>query len=70
MKLVANKPFAICAVLLALFAFHKPILAHHGTAGYEPGKTITLTGTVSKYDWSNPHVVVYVDVKDADGNNQ
>jgi hypothetical protein len=69
-KLAAKKLFAAAAVALGLFTLAGPILAHHGTAGYDSGKTITLTGTVTKYDWSNPHVVVYMDAKDAEGNVQ
>jgi len=34
------------------------------------GKIVTLTGTVTKFDWSNPHVVVHVDAKDDSGNIQ
>jgi len=33
-------------------------------------KTITVHGTVSKFDWSNPHVVVYVDAKNESGEMQ
>jgi len=44
--------------------------AHHGTAGYDMGKTLTLSGTVTRYDWSNPHVVVYMDAKDPSGHTQ
>jgi len=45
-------------------------MAHHGVAGYDLNKTITLHGTVSKYDWSNPHVVIYVDAKNDAGEMQ
>jgi hypothetical protein len=40
-----------------------PAFAHHSFAAeYDEKKTITLRGTVTKYDWSNPHVFVYIDV--------
>ena len=45
-------------------------MAHHGVAGYDMTKTITVHGTVSKFDWSNPHVVVYVDAKNEGGEMQ
>ena len=45
-----------------------PAFAHHGTAGYDAAKTVTLTGTVTKFNWSNPHVIVYLDAKDETGN--
>ena len=42
--------------------------AHHGTAGYDAAKIVTLTGTVTKFTWANPHAVVYLDAKDETGN--
>lgn len=33
-------------------------------------KVVTLTGTVTKVDWTNPHAVIYMDAKDAAGNPQ
>lgn len=45
-----------------------PLFAHHGTnASYDMDKTITVTGTVTEFVWSNPHCQLYLDVKDADG---
>jgi hypothetical protein len=42
-----------------------PASAHHGTAGYDMVKIVTLTGTVTKVDWTNPHIVIYLDAKDS-----
>lgn len=45
-----------------------PVLAHHSFAAeFDSGKTVTLHGTVSKVDWVNPHIFVYIDVKDDGG---
>jgi hypothetical protein len=45
-----------------------PILAHHSiSAEFDSSKTITVTGTVTKLDWMNPHIWVYLDAKDAAG---
>ena len=50
---------------LSLLAAPTAVLAHHGLEGqFNTQKTITLTGTVSRLDWSNPHVRLYLDVKD------
>ena len=45
-----------------------PLRAHHGRgATYDMKKRVTLEGTVSKIEWRNPHVLIYMDVTDADG---
>ena len=58
------------AAAIGFVALATPVLAHHGTAGYEMSKTVTLTGTVTGYDWNNPHIIVYLDAKDANGTVQ
>jgi hypothetical protein len=42
--------------------------AHHSVAGeFDVHKTLTLSGVVSRVDWVNPHIHVYLDVKGKDG---
>jgi uncharacterized protein DUF6152 len=42
--------------------------AHHGfSSEYDEKKPVTLTGSVSKIEWTNPHARFYIDVKDAGG---
>jgi hypothetical protein len=42
--------------------------AHHSFAAeYDGNQPVTVTGTVAKIDWTNPHMHFYVDVKNADG---
>jgi hypothetical protein len=42
--------------------------AHHSLAAeYDQKKHVSLTGTVTKLDWRNPHAWVYLDVKNASG---
>ena len=43
-----------------------PLFAHHGRADtYDGSKKITVKGKVTEWAWPNPHVVLYVDVTDA-----
>lgn len=42
--------------------------AHHSfSAEFDRDKPITLTGAVTKLEWTNPHARIYIDVTDADG---
>jgi Family of unknown function (DUF6152) len=38
--------------------------AHHSTAMYDSQNPVTITGTVKKFEWTNPHAFVYIEVKD------
>ena len=61
----ARSCVAPAAVLLGCVL---PLLAHHAvTAEFDPSKTISFKGVVSKVEWINPHIFVYVDVKDDAG---
>ena len=52
----------------AALAYAFPLLAHHAfSAEFDSSKSVTFKGVVSKVDWINPHIFVYVDVKDSAG---
>jgi uncharacterized protein DUF6152 len=69
MEGIVNKLLVLFAVV-GLLAASSPVSAHHGTAGYEMDKVITVKGTVSSYSWANPHVVIHFAVKNDKGESQ
>ena len=55
---------AVCGLLLAAGS----LSAHHSTSAVvQADKLIVLKGVLSKVEWYNPHIHVYLDVKDAGG---
>jgi hypothetical protein len=53
---------------LGIVLFAANVFAHHGTSiSYEMDKTITVTGTVTEFDFSFPHPSLFFDVKDEKG---
>ncbi len=47
-----------------LFVVSGPAFAHHGAAAYDSSKMVTVTGTVTDFQFINPHVMITMDVKD------
>lgn len=56
--------FFISVSLMISFSLN----AHHSDASYNQDETLTLQGIVSSYVWRNPHVIIYVEAPDANGN--
>lgn len=54
--------------LVIAAALTVPLWAHHSFgAEYDAKKPFTLTGVVTKVEWTNPHIHFYVDIKSKDG---
>lgn len=59
----------VCGLAMVLGLAAVPAVAHHSFAAeYDNKKPVTLTGTVTKVEWMNPHARFYLDVKDEGGN--
>jgi uncharacterized protein DUF6152 len=57
-----------CMAVICASVAVVPALAHHSfVAEYDGSKSVSLTGTVKKLEWTNPHARFYIDVKDASG---
>ena len=58
----------VCAAIFALLLGAGTASAHHAfSADFDQNKPVTLEGTITKVQWTSPHVMTYIDVKDNDG---
>jgi hypothetical protein len=53
---------AMCVLWISVSLF-----AHHSGSAFDQEHPVTLKGTVSSFEWSNPHVFIALDVKDDKG---
>jgi len=51
----------------ALFLITLPVAAHHSRAMYDRESIVTIEGVVTKYEWTNPHVYLYVEAQTDSG---
>jgi hypothetical protein len=62
-----NKAIAYLAVIVGVTSGAQ-LLAHHSFAAeFDASKAVRLTGTLTKVEWTNPHIYFYLDVKDDTG---
>ncbi len=59
------RDFSLTAV--ALLAGAAPLFAHHSFTMFDMSKRMTLTGNVTDFQWTNPHVYIELDVPDDNG---
>src|SRR5687767_9581313 len=67
MRATRASSFVPAASLLAL-ASGGSALAHHSTSAFDTTSTIELEGTITRYEWANPHVFIWLEARDAQGN--
>jgi hypothetical protein len=68
---VKSRPVGFFSLLACLMTICVPVFAHHGSAvsyTIDLNKLITMKGTVTSFEWANPHVYLMYDVKDEKGN--
>ena len=62
------KSFVVLALAAGLLTISGPTFAHHSSALYDQEREITLTGTVTEFRLTNPHMQILFDVKTDQGN--
>jgi len=61
------KQSAVFAAAVGLLTVLGPVFAHHGTAAYDTTQEITVKGTVTEFQFVNPHTLIFLDVKNDKG---
>jgi len=60
-----HRLLGVALAAVAVLATASVLSAHHSVAGqFDESKSVTLKGVISKVDWVNPHIYLYIDVKD------
>jgi Family of unknown function (DUF6152) len=57
----------LAALALAVLFAATPAMAHHSFEMFDSTRTITLTGTIKDFQWTNPHTWTWVDVPNDKG---
>ena len=70
MKILHALRVHVCSAALVAAVFSAPlapVLAHHSFTMFDMTKRLTLTGTVTSFEWTNPHAYIEIDVPDEKG---
>lgn len=62
-----SKRLVIALTLTLGLLVSVPLFAHHGNASYATDKRVTLKGTVTRWLYASPHLLLMLDVKDENG---
>jgi hypothetical protein len=62
-----TRAFSVLALAVGFLIPSTPVLAHHGASAYDSKKLTTLKGTVTDFQFMNPHSEIFFEVKNADG---
>jgi hypothetical protein len=57
----------VAVLWCALIVGAHPLLAHHSFAMFDTAKRLTMSGTVTSFEWTNPHAYIEIDVPDQKG---
>src|SRR5436190_20751183 len=63
--------FCSLAIVIASLLFGaNALMAHHSFAMFDTAKTVTVSGTVTSFEWTNPHAYIEIDVAEARGGSK
>ncbi len=62
---IRHTPWLVSGVLGLLYA--ATAFAHHSTAMFDMQHTVTVTGTITEFQWTNPHTFIFLDVPGTGG---
>ena len=62
-----NLRLMVLALSLGVILIPAPSFAHHSTAMYNMANPVTVTGVVKRFEWTNPHAFIYLEVTDEKG---
>ena len=54
-------------LLISAIFVTTPLFAHHSSSSYDMEHPVNMKGVVSNVEWTNPHVFIFLDVKDDNG---
>ncbi len=65
--LKAPRRSPVALVFVAALLASAPAFAHHSFTMFDMGKEVTVSGTVTSFEWTNPHAYIEIDVADEGG---
>jgi len=66
-RIVLARNVAAAVVLVGVLFGVPSLWAHHGLAQFDTKHPLKLEGTVTRFEWINPHAYIYADVRDEKG---
>jgi hypothetical protein len=67
LRTAGARTIGVVVVILGLAGSALPAFAHHSFAMFDTTKRVTLAGTVTAFEWTNPHAYIELDVPDEKG---
>jgi hypothetical protein len=64
---MSKRGIGLIAVAISLLSASLPVFAHHGVSVFDATKTVTMKGSVTEWDWSNPHCLLQFEIKNEGG---